>query len=136
MKDTTNTTSYGFGVTLDVPYEVAIERAKAALKEEGFGVLTEIDVKATLKQKIDAEFEPYIILGACNPQLAYRALQAEHEIGMLLPCNVIVHDEGNGRSRVSVMDPAAAMGVVDNEALQPVAAEARERLQRAMNSLR
>jgi uncharacterized protein (DUF302 family) len=127
--------SYGFGTTLDLAYAEAIDRVKAALKDEGFGVLTEIDVAATLKQKLGVEFEPYIILGACNPALAYRALQAEHEIGLLLPCNVIVHAEGEGKTRVSVMDPDAALGVVANDAIKPVAAEARERLQRALASL-
>ncbi|HMM41584.1 MAG TPA: DUF302 domain-containing protein [Thermomicrobiales bacterium] len=128
-------TTYGFGVTVDLPYDEAIERTKAALKEEGFGVLTEIDVRKTLKEKIDADFEPYIILGACNPGLAHRALLAEHEIGLLLPCNVIVHDDGDGRSKVSVMDPNAAMGLVESDAVAAVAAEAREKLQRALEAL-
>lgn len=128
-------TTYGFGVSVDLPYDEAIERTKAALKEEGFGVLTEIDVRKTLKEKIDADFEPYIILGACNPKLAHRALLAEHEIGLLLPCNVIVHDDGDGRSKVSVMDPNAAMGLVEGDAVAAVAAEAREKLQRALERL-
>ncbi len=128
-------TTYGFGVSVDLPYEEAIEATKAALKAEGFGVLTEIDVRKTLKEKIDADFEPYIILGACNPHLAHRALQAEHEIGLLLPCNVIVHDDGDGRSKVSVMDPNAAMGLVASDAVAAVAAEAREKLQRALETL-
>ena len=97
---------------------------------------TEIDVRKTLKEKIDADFEPYIILGACNPKLAHRALQAEHEIGLLLPCNVIVHDDGNGRSKVSVMDPSAAMGLVGSDSIAAVAAEARETLERALEHLR
>jgi uncharacterized protein (DUF302 family) len=129
-------TTYGFGITVDLPYEEAIEATKAALKEEGFGILTEIDVRKTLKEKIDADFEPYIILGACNPKLAHRALQAEHEIGLLLPCNVIVHDDGNGRSKVSVMDPSAAMGLVGSDSIAAVAAEARETLERALEHLR
>jgi uncharacterized protein (DUF302 family) len=128
-------TSWGFGTTIAVPYEEAIERAKAALKVEGFGVLTEIDVRRTLKEKIDADFEPYVILGACNPQLAYRALQAEHEIGLLLPCNVIVHDEGEGRSRVSIRPPAAALVSVHTPGGGPGAAAARARLQRVIQSL-
>lgn len=123
---------YGFGVTTRLSYAEAIERTKAALKEEGFGVLTEIDVAATLKQKIDVDFEPYIILGACNPRLAHQALLAEHEIGLLLPCNVIVHSHGPHETRVSVMDPAAALGIVGNDAIAEVAAEARERLERAL----
>lgn len=128
-------TTYGFGVSIDVPYEEAIERTKAALKEFGFGVLTEIDVRKTLKEKIDADFEPYIILGACNPTLAHRALQAEHEIGLLLPCNVIVHADGDGRSKVSVMDPSAAMGLVEGDAVAAVATEARQKLQSALELL-
>lgn len=128
-------TTYGFGTTLEMPYAEAIGRTKEALKAEGFGVLTEIDIRKTLKEKIDAEVDDYVILGACNPQLAYRALQAEPEIGLLLPCNVIVYAEGEGRSRVAVMDPAAALGIVENPAVQPIAAEARERLERAVASL-
>lgn len=128
-------TTYGFGISVDLPYDEAIEATKAALKEEGFGVLTEIDVRKTLKEKIDADFEPYIILGACNPKLAHRALQAEHEIGLLLPCNVIVHDDGDGRSKVSVMDPNAAMGLVEGDAVAAVAAEARQKLERALERL-
>lgn len=128
-------TSWGFGTTIAVPYDEAIARTRAALQAEGFGVLTEIDVRRTLKEKIDADFEPYVILGACNPRLAHRALQAEHEIGLLLPCNVIVHAEGEGRTRVAIMDPAAALGVVGNDAVAPVASEARERLQRVVQAL-
>jgi uncharacterized protein (DUF302 family) len=130
-----NATTYGFGTTLEVPYAEAIERTRAALKAEGFGVLTEIDIRKTLKEKIDADVDDYVILGACNPQLAHRALQAEPEIGLLLPCNVIVYAEGESRSRVAVMDPAAALGIVENPAVQPIAAEARERLERAVASL-
>lgn len=129
-------TVYGFGTTVSLPYEAAIEQTRAALKQEGFGILTEIDVRATLREKLDADFEPYIILGACNPQLAYQALQAEHEIGLLLPCNVIVHAHGDGQTAISVMDPKAALGVVGNDEIGPIAAEARERLERALASLR
>lgn len=129
-------TVYGFGTTVSLPYETAIEQTRAALKQEGFGILTEIDVRATLREKLDADFEPYIILGACNPQLAYQALQAEHEIGLLLPCNVIVHAHGDGQTAISVMDPEAALGVVGNDEIGPIAAEARERLERALASLR
>ena len=128
-------TTYGFGTTLHMSYAEAIERTKEALKAEGFGVLTEIDIRKTLKEKIDVEFGDYVILGACNPQLAHRALQAEPEIGLLLPCNVIVYAEGEQRARVAVMDPAAALGVVDNQAIQPIAVEARERLERVVASL-
>lgn len=125
---------YGFGTRLDVPYAEAVERARAALKEQGFGVLTEIDVKATMKAKLGVDFQPYIILGACNPPLAYRALSAEQSIGLLLPCNVIVYQDGDG-ARVEFMDPAVALGIVGNPDVAPVASEARARLWAAMQSL-
>lgn len=127
-------TAYGFGVALDLPYEQAIERAKAALKAEGFGTLTEIDVQATLKEKIGAEFRPYVILGACNPRLAHRALQTELDIGLLLPCNVIVY-QAEGGSVVAIMDPEAALGLVDDPAIVPIAREAKQRLQQALGRL-
>lgn len=126
---------YQFRARLDVPYAEAVKRATAALKDEGFGVLTEVDVKETLKKKLDAEFRRYIILGACNPPLAHRALQHELELGLLLPCNVIVYEEDGG-SVVSIVDPLTMMGVVDNPALQPVADEATERLRRVVKKLR
>jgi uncharacterized protein (DUF302 family) len=131
-----NSTKYGFGTTLDLPYEQAVERTRAALAEEGFGVLTEIDVRATLKNKLDVDFRPYIILGACNPPLAHRALTAEREIGLLLPCNVVVYaaDE-EGRSVVSVMDPEAALALTENDAVAPIAADVRGRLERMLKSL-
>ena len=126
---------YGFGTTLAVPFDEAIERTTEALKAEGFGVLTTIDVRQTLKEKLDIDFEPYVILGACNPQLAHRGLQAEHELGLLLPCNVIVHEHA-GMSVVSVVDPAQMLGVVgDNPELRAVAAEAGERLRRVVATL-
>ena len=126
--------TYGFGTTLAVPFEEAVARAKAALKDEGFGVLSEIDVQATLKAKLGMDFERYTILGACNPQLAYRALEAEHDLGLLLPCNVIVHDHDGG-SAVSIVDPDAMLGVVDNESLRAVAQEAKARLERVVERL-
>lgn len=129
------TTDYGLQVALNIPYEEAIEKATAALKEEGFGVLTEIDVKATLKKKLDADFRRYVILGACNPNLAYQALQTEMEIGLLLPCNVIVYETDEGQSVVSIVDPMAMLGVVDSESLQNVANEAKARLTRVSESL-
>ena len=130
--DTQQTTAYGFGATVPLAYADAIDRIKGALKQEGFGVLTEVDIQATLKDKIGVDFEPYAILGACNPQLAHRALQAEHEIGLLLPCNVIVHAHGANATRISIMDPQAALGFVGNAAISPIATEARERLERAL----
>lgn len=126
--------AYGFGVEVRAPYEEAVERTKGALKAEGFGVLSEIDVKATLKQKLDVDFEKYVILGACNPQLAHRALTEEHELGLLLPCNVVVH-EHDGRTVVSAADPEVMLGVVDNPALAAIASDAKERLTRALESL-
>lgn len=132
---TQTSTAYGFGTTLDVPFAEAVERTTAALKAEGFGVLTTIDVQQTFREKLDVEFEPYVILGACNPQLAYRGLKAEHGLGMLLPCNVVVHAEGDG-SAVSVVDPAQMLSVVgDNAELKAVADEAGTRLRRVVAAL-
>jgi uncharacterized protein (DUF302 family) len=132
-KRTMNRT-YGFGTTLHAPYEEAIPRVKEALKAEGFGVLTEIDVRRTLQEKLGAETEPYLILGACNPQLAHRALEEEPDIGLLLPCNVVVRAVGEG-SRVDVADPQEMLGMVGNERLQPIAQEAKQRLQCVVASL-
>ena len=126
---------YRFGTRIAAPMDETIERTTAALKLEGFGVLTTIDVKATLKTKIDVDFKPYVILGACNPKLAYRALQVEEELGLLLPCNVIVYDNGDGTSSVSIIDPGQMMSVVENKALETVAAEAKTRLERVLASL-
>lgn len=128
------TTPYGFGTTLNLPFADAIDRVTAVLKTEGFGVLSTIDVQKTLRDKIGAEFEPYVILGACNPNLAHQALQAEHELGLLLPCNVIVHEHDGGVA-VSIIDPAQMLGFVDNPALAPIADEAKVRLQRVVAAL-
>lgn len=129
-------TNYQFRTHLDLPYDQAIEKVTAALKEEGFGILTEIDVKATLKKKLDVEFRRYVILGACNPKLAHQALKTELEIGLLLPCNVIVYeDEDAGGSVVSIVDPIAMLGVVINPTLGDVANEAQTRLQRVAAAL-
>jgi uncharacterized protein (DUF302 family) len=125
---------YGISARLGMPYEQAVEAAKEALKSEGFGVLTEIDVKATLKKKLDVDFRQYIILGACNPPMAYKALSTELEIGLLLPCNVIVYEEGDG-SMVSAIDPVEAMAVVDNPKLKPVAEQVKAKLERVIDSL-
>jgi len=119
-----------------VPYETAVASATEALKAEGFGVLTTIDVQETLRKKLDREFRKYVILGACNPPLADRALHAELEIGLLLPCNVVVYESGDDRSVVAAMAPMAALGVVGgNATLQGVAREADERLRRALSAL-
>jgi len=127
---------YGMGVDVALPYEKAVERTTEELEKAGSGVLTTIDVKETLKQKLDQDFRKYTILGACNPPLAYRAFQAELEIGLLLPCNVVVYETGSGRSAVSAMAPVAALGVVGgNPALKDVAREADERLRRALKAL-
>lgn len=128
------TTEYAFHTKLDLPYKKAIETVTAALKDEGFGVLTEIDVKATLKEKLDADFRKYVILGACNPDLAHQALNIELEIGLLLPCNVIVYED-DGKSVVSISDPVSMFGVVKNPDLDRVVEEARSRLLRVIDSL-
>ena len=119
--------------TVDLPYKDVVERTRQELAKEGFGVLTEIDVRATLKLKLDLEFRPYTILGACNPTLAQRALAAEPDIGVLLPCNVVVYEaEAPGRTVVSAVDPETSLARVDNPALRPVAAEVKTRLGRVL----
>ena len=129
-------TRYGLRVELAMNYDQAVERATAALKGQGFGVLTTIDVQQTLKQKLDRGFRKYVILGACNPPLADRALHAELEIGLLLPCNVIVYEVAPGTSAVSAMAPLAALGIVgENRDLQAVAKEADARLRNALSAL-
>jgi uncharacterized protein (DUF302 family) len=127
-------TTYGFGTSLKLPYDEAVQRVKDALKTEGFGVLTEIDVRKTMREKLGVEMEPYIILGACNPSLAHRALEQEPDIGLLLPCNVVVRAEDSG-SRVDIADPQAMLGIVGNEQIGPVADEAKQRLQRVVAAL-
>lgn len=132
---TQTNTEYGFRTRLNLPYEQAIEKVTAALKTEGFGVLTEIDVTATLKKKLEVDFRKYVILGACNPVLANQALNEELEIGLLLPCNVIVYGDEQGGSVVSIVDPISMLGVVENPNLDAVADEARARLQRVSDAL-
>jgi uncharacterized protein (DUF302 family) len=128
-----NSTGYGFGATVDLPYDDAVAATREALAAEGFGVLTEIDVRATLKKKLDVEFRPYIILGACNPPLAHQALTAEREIGLLLPCNVIVYEADEpSRSVLSIMDPEAALALAGNDAIKPLAQDVRSRLERVL----
>lgn len=126
--------AYGLRRRIRRPYADAIAAVKDALKAQGFGVLTEIDVKQTLKAKLDVDVAPYLILGACNPPLAHRALTAEPEVGMLLPCNVVVRAAGD-ETIVEAMDPKAAMGLVQNPDVQVVAGEARAKLQAALESL-
>lgn len=118
---------YGIKKEVTSSYEEAIEKVKEALSKEGFGVLTEIDVKATLKKKLDVDFDKYIILGACNPNFAYQALQSEQDIGLLLPCNVIVYEKQN-KVYVNAIDPSVAMNFVENDKLSIIANEVRERL--------
>jgi uncharacterized protein (DUF302 family) len=129
-----STTSYGLSTQVPWPQDEAIERVTAALKEEGFGVLATIDVQATLKEKLGVDSEPYVILGSCNPQLAHQALGVEPEIGLLLPCNVIVY-QANQSTTVAVMDPQAALSLTGNAEIEPVAREAKERLERLLNRL-
>ncbi|SNS17176.1 Uncharacterized conserved protein, DUF302 family [Belliella buryatensis] len=110
-------------------------QVESALKEEGFGILTEIDIQATMKKKLDKAYPPYLILGACNPVFADKVLQAEPHIGVLLPCNVIIREVGAQKFEVSAMDPAAAMVAVENAAIEPLASEVRQRLENVLNSL-
>lgn len=126
---------YGITTKVNLPYEEAVEKVKAELKGEGFGVLTEIDVRKTLKEKLGIDSRKYVILGACNPPLAHRALSVEPLVGLLLPCNVIVYEE-DGRSVVSAMDPVAMMSEVDNATLQAVAEEVRPKLERVIQRMR
>lgn len=127
--------NYHFSKTVNYTYEKAIERATEELKKEGFGVLTEIDVKDTLKKKINADFPPYKILGACNPHFAYKALMAENKIGTMLPCNVIVQTHPDGRVEVSAVDPVASMASIQNPQLGAVAGEVREKLKRGIDNI-
>lgn len=127
--------SYHFTRALDMPFEDAISRTIAVLAEHGFGVLTTIDVKATLKKKIDADFRPYTILGACNPGFAHRALQSEAKIGTMLPCNVVVEVGDDGRTEVSAVDPLASMAAIDNPDLGALAGEVREHLRQVIQEL-
>lgn len=128
---------YGFSRTVEIPFDAAIEKTHAALKEEGFGVLSEIDIKEKLKEKLGVEFRRYVILGACNPPLAYKTLQEDINIGLLLPCNVIVYEaDDKNKSVVAAVDAKAMLSVVgENAAMNEVANEVNDRLQRVINSL-
>jgi uncharacterized protein (DUF302 family) len=127
--------SYHFSKTLDMPFDEAISATTESLKRHGFGVLTEIDVKETLKKKLDVDFRPYRILGACNPNMAYQALQAEDKIGTMLPCNVIVQQREDGRIEVSAVDPVASMQAIQNPALAGIAGEVRDMLRNVVDDL-
>jgi uncharacterized protein (DUF302 family) len=127
--------SYHFSRTVDLPFDQAIETSVAVLQRHGFGVLTEIDVQGTLKKKLDVEFRPYRILGACNPKLAYQALQAEDKIGTMLPCNVIVQQREDGRVEVSAVDPVASMKAIDNPQLAGIAGQVREMLKQVVDEI-
>ena len=125
---------YGFSKTVDMSYEQTIEKVTAELKKEGFGVLTSIDVKETLKQKINVDFKKYAILGACNPPIAHRALQEEEDLGLLLPCNVIVYEK-DGKTRVSIFDPMVMTWIMENDNMKPIATEVQEKLQRVLKAI-
>ena len=128
-------TRYGMRVDLSVSYEEAVEKATAALKAEGFGVLTTIDVKQTIKQKLNKDFRKYTILGACNPPIAFQALSAETEIGLLLPCNLAVYETDPGKSAVAAVAPLVTLGRVGNEALAPLGVEVDAKLRRVMAAI-
>lgn len=126
--------SYYFAKTLEVPFDQAVEKATAALKADGFGVLTSIDVESTLREKMGVEHHHYVILGACNPKMAHQALQAEDKVGLMLPCNVVVQEK-DSKAEVAAIDPVASMQAIDNPALGAVANEVRAQLKAVIESL-
>ena len=125
---------YGFSKTVSLTYEKAIEKVTEELKKEGFGVLTSIDVKETLKKKLNVEFQKYIILGACNPPFAHKALLADEQIGLLLPCNIIVYEK-EGKTHVSIFDPMIMMKIMENETMRPIAEEVKAKLERVLKAV-
>lgn len=126
---------YGFGKELSLSYEEALPKVKEELKKEGFGILTEIDIKKTLKEKINVDFRKYQILGACNPPYSYKVLQEEEEIGLLLPCNVIVYETKQGKVKVSIIDPERMVAATGNSKLEPIAREVKEKLERVLKAI-
>ena len=127
--------TYYINKTTNYNFDEAVDKITLALKEQGFGIITEIDMKNTLKNKLNVDIRKYKILGACNPQFAHKALQEEEKIGILLPCNVTISEQENGKVDVAVMDPAVAMSVVDNKKMGPLANEVKERLQKALAAI-
>lgn len=127
--------NYGFGKIVDMSVEQAETRVTATLKEKGFGILTRIDVAATLKQKLGADMPPYVILGACNPPLAHQVITAEPEVGLLLPCNVIVYEDANQQVHISAMDPTPVMRLIENAQVEPIARKVRALLQEALEAV-
>lgn len=129
-----NETTYGYSTSVDYDFDTAVQKVTSALKEQGFGIMTTIDVKAKMKEKIDHDMEDYVILGACNPKSAVKVLQEEIEIGLLLPCNVIVYNK-DGKTHVSAIRPTQAMGMIDKPELKPIAQEIEEKLKSVISSL-
>ncbi|MGB9149719.1 MAG: DUF302 domain-containing protein [Burkholderiales bacterium] len=127
---------YGFNITLDMPFDATLQAVTEALKKEGFGILSDIDVQATLKTKLNIDMAAYRILGACNPQLAHKALSADPDIGLLLPCNVVVRGEADGKTTVGFMDPAEVLKLVNKPEVHELGKEVRARLERVRDSLR
>jgi uncharacterized protein (DUF302 family) len=126
--------NYGFSKTVSMPYEQVIDKVTTELQKEGFGVLTSIDVRDTFKKKIDVDFKKYVILGACNPNLAYKALQAEEELGLLLPCNILVYEKEQ-ETVVSIFDPTIMTKIIDNDSLMPVAVEVKGRMEKVLKAV-
>jgi len=128
-------TKYSFGKEVKIGFDAAVEKIKAELKPQGFGILTEIDVAATLKKKMDKDIPPYMILGACNPPIASKALEVEPSIGVLLPCNVVVRQDTAGKVFVEIMDPNAVLGMVDAPGIESLASDVRQRLEKALEAM-